>query len=238
MRCADDRNLLQYQEEEDEVDDADHPSTGTDAASLRSITFSNLRHEQEPQLLCNFLMELGACSSSIIDADRGTPQEQGLFHEFDPTGKTRAALPITEVWDVCHVSAHFPASTDLEWIMDIVQENFPSLLPSYTVTQVEDKDWVLHVQQSWDPIVVPPFVLRFPWHSQDMVAKALKNRANSNEQDDNMVELKLQGGIAFGTGEHPTTQLCLEWLARIIQEQPSRFYQPCECCRKSQQRFC
>jgi ribosomal protein L11 methyltransferase len=177
----------------------------SDAATLRSMTFSDLLQEQEPQLLCNFLMELGACSTSIIDADVGTDTERALFHEFDAGRITQTAMS-TQVWDHCHVSAHFPASTNFQWIMEIVKESFPEL-PDYKMTQVENKDWVLHVQQSWKPIVVDSFVLRFPWHTDEMVQEALAGKK--------ALELKLQGGIAFGTGEHPTTQMCLEWIAKV-----------------------
>lgn len=191
-------------------------------ADLRSVTFSNLRKDQEPQLLCNFLMELGACSTSIVDADRGTKDEMALFDEFDDTTMTRTAVT-THVWNHCHVVAHFPASTSLDWIMEIVQDTFPSL-PNYSkVDKVENKDWVLHVQQSWKPIVVPPFVLRFPWHSDETVQEALQEATPpadssllpSTSHMEDHVELELQGGIAFGTGEHPTTQLCLDFVSRV-----------------------
>jgi ribosomal protein L11 methyltransferase len=201
-------SLLQAAEE-------DNPSIFTDneknAASLRSITFSDLDSAQEPQLLCNFLMELGACSTSIVDADRGSPEEEAIFDEFDAESMTRTAVT-THVWNHCNVSAHFPASTDLQWIMEIVHDAFP-VLPKYTVTQVENKDWVLHVQQSWKPIVLPPFCLRFPWHTQEIVSEALQ-KVNLDEA----LEIQLQGGIAFGTGEHPTTQLCLNWISDVCQQ--------------------
>jgi ribosomal protein L11 methyltransferase len=192
----------------------------TNAASLRSITFSNLQKAQEPQLLCNFLMELGACSTSIVDADRGTDQEIAIFDEYtDLESMTRTAVT-THVWDHCDVSAHFAASADLQWIMDIVQETFEDL-PQYSVRQVENKDWVLHVQQSWKPIVLRPFVLRFPWHTDELVQEALDASSSghpNNSNKDAVVELELQGGIAFGTGEHPTTQLCLNWIAQVAQK--------------------
>lgn len=209
-------------------DSNDDDETGDDATTLRSMTFSNLRKDQEPQLLCNFLMELGACSTSITDADRGTDQEKAIFDEFDAESMTRTAVT-THVWDHCDVSAHFPASTDLQRIMEIVQETFDGL-PKYTVEKVENRDWVLHVQQSWTPIVLPPFVLRFPWHTDEIVQETVRERQiqqiGSDEdveegQPSSLVELKLQGGIAFGTGEHPTTQLCLEWLSQIVPRYPT-----------------
>lgn len=192
----------------EKVDDEDN---NDDVASLRSMTFSTLRKDQEPELLCNFLMELGACSTSITDSDYGTDAEKPIFHEFDVMTMTRnMELPV-QVWDHCDVSAHFPASADFPWIMELVEDAFPNL-PKYQVAQVENKDWVLHVQQAWKPIVLPPFVLKFPWHSEDVVQKALEGFDSSAD----FVELKLQGGIAFGTGEHPTTQLCLDWIANVL----------------------
>jgi ribosomal protein L11 methyltransferase len=206
------------------------------ASDLRSVTFSNIQKEQEPQLLCNFLMELGACSACIVDADRGTTDEKGIFDEFDTATMTRTAVT-THSWDNCDVSAHFPASTSLEWIMEIVQDTFPDL-PKYTsVTKVEDKDWVLHVQKSWKPIILPPFILRFPWHTDQMVQEAVSEKKKTspttidssdddddvdNDNDDTVVELELQGGIAFGTGEHPTTQLCLEFVNDVVRQQKTK----------------
>jgi len=187
-----------------------------DAASLRSVTFSNILKDQEPQLLCNFLMELGACSTSIVDADLGTTDEQPIFDEFDAGSMTRTAVT-THHWNNCHVSAHFPASTSLDWIMEIVQDTFPDLPKYDKVTKVEDKDWVLHVQQSWKPIVLPPFVLRFPWHNDETVEEALEELETDDELSmEDVVQLELQGGIAFGTGEHPTTQLCLEFINNVV----------------------
>ena len=185
-----------------------------DVASLRSVTFSNLVKDQEPQLLCNFLMELGACSTSIVDADKGTADEQAIFDEFDAESMTRTAVTIHH-WNNCHVTAHFPASTSLDWIMEIVQDTFPNLPKYDTVEKVEDKDWVLHVQKSWKPIVLPPFVLRFPWHNDETVQEALAAKDDGLNLDD-AVQLELQGGIAFGTGEHPTTQLCLEFVQNVV----------------------
>jgi ribosomal protein L11 methyltransferase len=211
----------------DSEDDEDERGINDQPHELRSVTFSNLRNDQDPSpvVLCNFLMELGACSTSVVDADLGTDDEVPLFHEFDTETMTQTAVT-THVWNHCHVVAHFPASTSLEWIMEIVQDGFPDLPGYSSVTKVEDKDWVLHVQQSWKPIVLRPFVLRFPWHTDESVADVLKAAASGVDEnrqidgrlsDDGFVHLELQGGIAFGTGEHPTTQLCLEFVNSVVQ---------------------
>jgi len=183
-------------------------------------------------------MELGACSTSIVDADKGTNNEEAIFHEFDrldETSMTRTAVT-THVWNTCHVSAQFAASTSLEWIMEIIQDTFPDLnLPS-TYSRIENvddnKDWVLHVQQSWKPIVLPPFILRFPWHSDETVEEAIQQQQQQHADTDtetetessyeknsvleDFVQLELQGGIAFGTGEHPTTKLCLDFVSKNV----------------------
>jgi ribosomal protein L11 methyltransferase len=197
----------------DSEDGDDYDLSVPDASSLRSMTFSNLRKDQEPQLLCNFLMELGACSTSSTDADLGTDGENPLFDEFDSFSMTRTAVSM-HVWDHCDVSAHFPASTDFQWIMELVLDAFPDL-PKYEVALVENKDWVLHVQKGWKPIVLPPFLLRFPWHTNELVQEALAASDGVNDES-KIVELQLQGGIAFGTGEHPTTQLCMDWIAQVL----------------------
>jgi ribosomal protein L11 methyltransferase len=193
---------------EEEQDDTQSPAT------LRSVTFSNFQKSHEPQLLCNFLMELGAASTSITDADLGTEKETPLFDEFDTATMTRTAVT-THIWNHCNVTALFPQSTSLEWIMEIVQDSFPDLPKYDKVVNVDDKDWVLHVQQSWKPIVLPPFVLRFPWHSDEVVKEVIESQENDGFSAA-MVQLELQGGIAFGTGEHPTTQLCLEFVHNAV----------------------
>ena len=202
---------------EDNEDDDD--DSFASAAALQSVTFSNLRSDQEPQLLCNFLMEIGACSTAITDADKGTDQERALFHEFDEASMTRTAVTV-HVWDHCNVTAHFPKSVlsdgGLDWIMDLVQDAFPDLPKYNSVVQVENKDWVLHVQQSWNPILLDPFVLRFPWHTDELVQKVTNTDDDSTQEGKNFIEIELQGGTAFGTGEHPTTQLCLDWITRIV----------------------
>jgi ribosomal protein L11 methyltransferase len=189
------------------------PGNDGGASALRAMTFSNLRKDQEPQLLCNFLMELGACSTSITDADYGTDGESPIFDEFDSANRLRATAVRNHAWEHCNLSAHFPASTDLTWIMELVEDAFPDL-PKYQVVQVENKDWVLHVQKAWKPIVLKPFVLRFPWHTDQMVQEALDVAGSTSET---AIELKLEGGIAFGTGEHPTTQLCMGWIANVLE---------------------
>jgi len=195
-------------------------------ATIRSVTLCNVPKDQEPELLCEFLMEVGACSTSIIDADRGTDLEQPLFGEptasSDPwRDSVQWAAP---VWNRCNVSAHFPSSIDLKGVVDLIADIFPGQYPldGRLIEIVPNKDWVIHVQKSWKPITIGPYVLRFPWHTEKDIQKALLLRDDNDDGDNDnsgeRIELKLQGGIAFGTGEHPTTQLCLEWIHENVRE--------------------
>mmetsp|Transcript_605 Transcript_605/g.856 ORF Transcript_605/g.856 Transcript_605/m.856 type:complete len:215 (+) Transcript_605:2-646(+) len=117
------------------------------ASTLRSMTFANLDKDKEPQLLVEFLMEVGACSTAITDADRDTPQEQALYSEpgDDPWARQNAAIICgdaavgTNVWNRCNVTAHFPASFDLKGIATMVEECLDIPL-EFNVEHVPDRD--------------------------------------------------------------------------------------------------
>ncbi len=63
--------------------------------------------------------------------------------------------------------------------------------------------------QGWPPIVIGSLLLRFPWHTEADVTRVTSGSAAEHE-------LVLEGGMAFGTGEHATTQLCCSWLENVI----------------------
>jgi ribosomal protein L11 methyltransferase len=80
-----------------------------------------------------------------------------------------------------------------------------------------NRDWVTHVQKDWKPLVVADtFLVQLPWHNDIGLAKVERQRCESSSSSSSslqpLIPLRLQGGIAFGTREHATTQLCLEWL--------------------------
>lgn len=68
--------------------------------------------------------------------------------------------------------------------------------------ELEDRDWITDVQATWAPQVIGDLTVRFPWHDKELV-KTTK-------------DLVLEGGAAFGTGDHPTTRLCCRWLEKIL----------------------
>jgi ribosomal protein L11 methylase PrmA len=202
----------------------------------------------EPDVLCDYLIEIGACSAYVVDADRGTSLEQPIFLEpglhpyYEKQKGDDDTTSIVPIWNRCNVTAHFPSSIDLNFVIELLQEsdffttpptvndndnnNKPSSI-IHSIERVPNKDWIVHVQQEWKPIIVANrFLLRFPWHNdtivQSIIDDYLQDTDSSNPITTSLqvplVPLKLQGGIAFGTGEHATTQLCLQWLGTILDD--------------------
>ena len=223
-------------------DDDDAPAT--DPWVLRSVTFACLDgspSSPDPQLLSDYLMEMGACSTAITDHDRDTSRESPIFREpgddlaeeewstaETASQNTKAALIRgdvavgTNVWNRCDVTAHVPATVDIVQLAEGIRTAFelPSV-PRYAVDEIPDVDWVVKVQSAWKPIVAHGFVLRFPWHTEEDVAVAIDNALVDADGEENIpyeayATITLQGGIAFGTGEHPTTRLCLKFLKEIL----------------------
>ena len=216
--------------------------TAVEPSALRSLKFATLEASSEPQLLADFLMEIGACSASLTDHDKDTPLEEPVFREPGSDNDDYEIWPPPavicgdaavgkNVWRRCDVTAHFPASFDLRGVVDMVRESgfeIPEDQELISVGDVPDRDWVIHVQSSWEPIAVSGFVLRFPWHTDEDVAKtaaaAAADGVSRGGEDEGVggdpppapVEIRLEGGVAFGTGEHPTTRLCLGFLRDAV----------------------
>jgi ribosomal protein L11 methyltransferase len=141
--------------------------------------------------LSDALMNHGAVSVSIEDADAGTDAERPQFGE---PGMAPASL-----WDHSRVIALFEADTDLAAALALAagEAGFDQV-PSFSVEEVADQNWVQLTQSQFDPIRITDRLWIVPsWH-QAPVADA--------------INIELDPGMAFGTGSHPTTHLCLEWL--------------------------
>jgi len=168
------------------------------------------------ELLSELLMETGALSVVIEDANRGTDEELPIFDEPESKGgswyRVGSVASGDNFWRRCNVTAYYPFGWDLPGVVSNVAEQFElPVLPRYTVDDVPDEDWVKRVQQDWTPLLVGELLLRFPWHSEADVS-AVREAGGVKEGP----ELLLEGGMAFGTGEHPTTRLCCQWLQRQI----------------------
>jgi len=154
--------------------------------SVRILVDSN---QAEP--LSDALMEAGALSVSLEDADAGTADETPLFGEPDH--------PTAELWPHSIAVVLLDEDADVaETLAAAAQQAGVPMPADYTVETVAEQDWVRLTQSQFDPIPISPRLWIVPtWH---------------DAPDSCAINLKLDPGLAFGTGSHPTTRLCLRWL--------------------------
>ncbi len=141
--------------------------------------------------LSDALMEAGALSVSLEDADAGTLDETPLFGEPD--------YPSAALWTHSIAVALLEADADVADVLARAATQAGLAVPTdYTIDSVADADWVRLTQSQFDPIPISPRLWIVPtWH---------------DAPDSTAINLKLDPGLAFGTGSHPTTRLCLRWL--------------------------
>jgi ribosomal protein L11 methyltransferase len=147
--------------------------------------------EEKADVLSDALMELGALSVSIEDADAQTADERPIF------GEPGDAPP--GLWQHNVVSALFNAESDIPAIVAALQDVTGLRSLSYRVEHVAEQDWVRATQSQFDPIRIRADLWIVPsWHAAP---------------NPDAVNIVLDPGLAFGTGSHPTTHLCLSWIA-------------------------
>jgi len=149
-----------------------------------------VRIEQQPGTE-EALEELGALSITLRDADAETPDEQAIFEPG--VGE----LPL---WPTITLNALFDEHADRRGLSAALGELLPWLEPDQlSFCDVADQNW----ERAWmDQFKPMPFGRRlwiYPWN--------IEPPAN-----DEIVVVRLDPGLAFGSGTHPTTALCLEWL--------------------------
>lgn len=148
------------------------------------------------EALSDALLAAGAISVSVEDALAGTALETPQFGE--------PGSPTTPLWDDSRVVALFEPAADLiERIAAAAHAAGIATLPEVSLAEVAEQDWVRLTQSQFEPIRISDRLWIVPsWH----VAP-----------DPTAINLELDPGLAFGTGSHPTTRLCLEWLEQNIQ---------------------
>lgn len=141
------------------------------------------------------LFELGALSVSVEDADADTPDEQPLFGE-------PGMEPQRQAWQHSRLVALFDADVDPALALAAAANALGEPVPAHSLREVQDQDWVRLTQSQFDPIRVGERIWVVPsWHE-------------APEPD--AVVLELDPGLAFGTGSHPTTRLCMQWLEQNL----------------------
>ncbi|WP_455284015.1 50S ribosomal protein L11 methyltransferase [Cupriavidus necator] len=142
------------------------------------------------------LFDLGALSVSVEDADADTPDEQPLFGEPGLEPKQLA-------WNRSRVVALFGDDADPAVVVAAAANQLGiDPVPAFELRTVEDQDWVRLTQSQFEPIRIGERIWVVPsWH-------------DAPEPD--AVVLELDPGLAFGTGSHPTTRLCMQWLEQNL----------------------
>ena len=138
--------------------------------------------------------ELDALSVSVADADAGTADEQALFGE--------PGMPAPrEGWQRSDVTALFETEAlATEAVTLLLAQDWAADLAVLALRPVADQDWVRLTQSQFAPVeITPSFWIVPSWHEAPPQAEKV---------------IRLDPGLAFGTGTHPTTRMCLRWTAR------------------------
>ncbi len=144
--------------------------------------------------------ELEALSVSVEDADAGTDAEQALFGE--------PGMPAPKAgWQHSTITALFDteaAATEAATLL--LAQDWATGLKVAALREVAEQDWVRLTQSQFEPVeITPEFWIVPSWHKTPAAAQRV---------------IRLDPGLAFGTGTHPTTRMCLRWIARHARPWP------------------
>lgn len=137
--------------------------------------------------------ELDALSVSVEDADAGTSGEQALFGE--------PGMPAPKPgWQRSTLRALFESETAADLAAAaLLAQDWSDGLHLHSLQPVADQDWVRLTQSQFAPVeITPEFWIVPTWHEPPAQARQV---------------IRLDPGLAFGTGTHPTTRMCLRWIA-------------------------
>ncbi len=142
----------------------------------------NATHSNSEQL-SDLLSQAGAAAVTLQDA------------EDDPIYEP--PIGCTPLWDQLLLTGLFAADTDIDKVLRFIKAQHGEI-PSHTLNPLEDKDWIRAWMDDFKPMQFGQRVWICPsWHTPP---------------DLDAVNIMLDPGLAFGTGTHPTTSLCLSWL--------------------------
>ncbi|MEY4694659.1 MAG: Ribosomal protein methyltransferase [Pseudomonadota bacterium] len=150
--------------------------------------------EERVELLSDALVALDALSVSVEDADAQTPAEQALFGE-------PGMPPPKEGWQRSRMVALFAQEAQAQEAVQLLSaQDFFDACRVLGVQAVADQDWVRLTQSQFAPVeITPEFWIVPTWHEPPAQAQTT---------------IRLDPGLAFGTGTHPTTRMCLRWIAQ------------------------
>lgn len=149
--------------------------------------------EDRVETVSDALEALDALSVSVEDADAQTDAEQALFGE-------PGMPPPKEGWQRSHVIALFADEAQArEAATVLAAQDFFEGCQQLGLVDVPEQDWVRLTQSQFTPVeITPAFWIVPTWHEPPAGARQV---------------IRLDPGLAFGTGTHPTTRMCLRWIA-------------------------
>ncbi|GAB2723325.1 MULTISPECIES: 50S ribosomal protein L11 methyltransferase [Comamonas] len=150
--------------------------------------------EDRVESVSEALDALDALSVSVEDADAQTDAEQALFGE-------PGMPPPKDGWQRSRIVALFPQRAAAEEAQSLLQlQDFFAGCSLLGIREVAEQDWVRLTQSQFAPVdITPDFWIVPTWH--ELPAAATRS-------------IRLDPGLAFGTGTHPTTRMCLRWIAQ------------------------
>ena len=150
--------------------------------------------QERVEPLSDALDALDALSVSVEDADAQTDAERALFGE-------PGMPPPADGWQRSRVTALFAQEEEAQEALNLLQvQDFFAQCSVLGIQPVPDQDWVRLTQSQFAPVdITPDFWIVPTWHELPAAAKQ---------------SIRLDPGLAFGTGTHPTTRMCLRWIAR------------------------
>ena len=148
--------------------------------------------------LSEALEALDALSVSVEDADAQTDAEHALFGE-------PGMPPPQQGWNRSRVLALFTLEAEAKSAQSVLMaQDFFAGCEVLGLKPVPDQDWVRLTQSQFAPVdITPTFWIVPSWHEPPVEAK---------------ITIRLDPGLAFGTGTHPTTRMCLRWTARRAEQ--------------------
>ncbi|MBH9553230.1 50S ribosomal protein L11 methyltransferase [Inhella gelatinilytica] len=150
--------------------------------------------QEQVETVSDALMELGGLSVTVEDADADSPDEQALFGE--------PGMPAPRAgWQRSIVKTLFEQeAAATETLTTLLAQPFAQDVHVQGLVPVDEQDWVRLTQSQFAPVpITDSFWIVPSWHEAPAQARTV---------------MRLDPGLAFGTGTHPTTRMCLRWLAR------------------------
>jgi len=160
------------------------------------MPFLALRFEADAEIAepwSDALIAAGALSVDLSDSNADTPREAALYDESgDPQWS----------WRCNRLTALFPNGFDVERALGACAAALGVPPPAHAIETVADADWVRATQAQFQPMRVSEDLWIVPSWDEPVDSKA--------------ITLRIDPGLAFGTGSHASTRLCLRWLARNL----------------------